>query len=332
MIGRELTQLPCLRRVEAPVRTFADAAKYFFDHADEIEAQVRRGYGFIFSGFPVKTAGEFGQLLKIVNPKFLPYTGAKVRQSSDGFEHLYRPTSTPRFRKNFLHNEMAYQRDIPPKIAFFCELPSPVGGESLLGDQRRVLASLRPGSRAKLVARKLKFVRCLVSETRLQNFLRTRLDALAIFPSWQMNFGTRDKGEVEASCRARGFDVVWTAADDLVISVVIDPVKAHPGEGEPIWVNNAHLFQLHKSVYGPALYYAFKAMSRVINKPLTLCYYGDGAPIEPEVVDDILRATEDNEFQIGLKSGEFIYAHNWAISHGRATFEGPRRVYFGLLQ
>ncbi|HEX4922728.1 MAG TPA: TauD/TfdA family dioxygenase [Bdellovibrionales bacterium] len=331
MIAREVSALPSLSRVESPVRTFDDAAKFFFDHAEDIDRAVQNGRGFVFSGFPVKTAGEFGRLLKIVNPNFLPYTGAKVRQSSEGFEHLYRPTSTPRFRKNFLHNEMAYQRDVPPKIAFFCELPSPVGGESLLGDQRRVLESLKPEFRARLLARKLKFVRCLANETKVQNFLRTRLDALAIFPSWQMNFETRDRSSVEATCRARGFDVEWTAGGDLVLSVVIDPVKPHPATGEPMWVNNAHLFQLHKSVYGPGLYYAFKTASRLINKPLTLCYYGDGAPIEPEVVDDILRATEENEFKIGLQAGEFIYAHNWTLSHGRTAFEGLRKVYFGLL-
>jgi hypothetical protein len=96
-------------------------------------------------------------------------------------------------------------------------------------------------------------------------------------------------------------------------------------------VNNAHLFQLHKSVYGPALYYAFKSLKHLSNKPLTLCYYGDGSPIESETVEEILRATEENELKVKLESGDFIYCHNWAISHGLTPFKGERKLYFGLL-
>jgi hypothetical protein len=291
---------------------------------------VTNGFGLLFQNFKVKTITEFDLLSKNFHRPFLPYTGAKVRISSDKIFDHYRPTSTPPFRKNFLHNEMAYQRDIPTRIMFFCEKMAPLGGESLLGDQRKVFESIPLEYREKLLSKKLKFVRCLINRSKLHDFLSKRLDLFATFPSWQNNLQTEDKMEAAKICEVAGFEVAWTSKNDLVISVLVDPVMPHPVTKELMWVNNAHLFQVHSKVYGKAIYYMAKIYQSLSKKPMTLCYYGDGTPIEKEVVSAILEATEKNEFAYLLKNGEFIYCHNQCISHGRKTFQGPRSLYFSL--
>lgn len=291
---------------------------------------VSDGFALLFQNFKVKNISEFDLLSKNFNLSFLEYTGAKVRISSGKIFDHYRPTSTPPFRKNFLHNEMAYQKNIPTRIMFFCEKMAPLGGESLLGDQRKVFESIPKDYREKLMTKKLKFVRCLINKSKTHDFLSKRFDLFATFPNWQNNLQTEDKAEATKICEAAGFVVEWTKQNDLLISVLIDPVMSHPITKELMWVNNAHLFQVHSKVYGKAIYTLAKLYKKFSNKPMTLCYYGDGTPIEEEVVSAILDATEKNEFSYLLKNGEFIYCNNQCISHGRKTFKGPRSLYFSL--
>lgn len=308
----------------------SQVGEYLKSNRDIINDGVKKGMSFYFKGFPLKTAGEYEEVLRELNSNFLPYTGAKVRRESDSSQVLYQPTSTPGFRKNFLHNEMAYQQDIPPIITVFCEKPGK-GGETLIGDQRQVWKSIRADYREKLMDKKIKFVRSLINKSKLHDYMSTHFDFMATFPSWQNNFKTDDKVQVENQLRERGFDVEWSKSNDLSFSIVIDPFKLHPDTEEKMWVNNSHLFQLHPKVYGRFLYSVFKFYLSFSNRPMTVALYGDGTPIEPEVVTNILEATNTNEIAVPLKAGEFIYANNWTCGHGRRTFSGERRLYFGLL-
>ncbi len=316
----------CDSNVQSPV----EVGDFLESNKEIINDGVKKGMSFYFKGFPVSNAKEYESALKKLNPNFLPYTGAKVRKESELSSVLYRPTSTPGFRKNFLHNEMAYQPEIPPIITVFCEQPGR-GGETLLGDQRAVWKSIRADYREKIVTKKLKFVRTLVNKSRTHDFMSNNFDFMATFPSWQNNFNSSDKDEVRNQLVTSGFEVDWTDKDDLIFSCVIDPFKEHPETGERMWVNNSHLFQLHPKVYGRLLYTMFKMYLSTSSRPMTTCLYGDGEKIEPEVITNILEATNNNEVPVALKKGEFIYANNWTCGHGRKTFSGERRLYFGLL-
>jgi len=315
---------------DAHIKTPKEVGDFLESNKEIINDGVKKGMSFYFKGFPITNSAEYENALKKLNPHFLAYTGAKVRKESELSSVLYQPTSTPGFRKNFLHNEMAYQPEIPPVITVFCEQPG-IGGETLLGDQRSVWNSIRADYREKLITKKLKFVRTLVCKSRLHDFMSKNFDFMATFPSWQNNFNTTDREEVRNKLTGAGFEVEWTEKNDLIFSCVIDPIKLHPETGEKMWVNNSHLFQLHPKVYGRFLYSMFKMYLSTSSRPMTTCLYGDGEKIEPEVISNILEATNKNEVSIALKKGEFIYANNWTCGHGRKTFSGKRRLYFGLL-
>lgn len=295
-----------------------------------IEAEVAAGKAVVFRGFPVAALEEFHGLISCLNPDLVPYSGAKVQNADDPAVRLYSPTSTPPHRKNFLHNEMAYQRDVPSRITIYCQRPAPRGGESLLGDQREVYRRIRPASREKLERRGLRFVRYLKDRTRLHAFLTRHLDVFALLPSWQGNLGTEDRAAAQARCEAEGFECEWTADGGLLITCEVSPTRPHPVDGEPMWVNNAHLFQLHRAVFGSALTALFSLFYRLTGTPRTTCTYADGAPIEPAVTEDILAATEAAEVPVPLRAGDFVYANNLALGHGRTVFSGPRRLYFGV--
>jgi hypothetical protein len=228
---------------------------------------------------------------------------------------------------------MAYKKDIPAKIALYCETPASIqGGETILGDQRKMYLSLSKETRTHIEKKKLKFVRFLINERIHHSFLSKRFDLFSIFPSWQNNFHTNDKDIVEKKCKEDGYDVEWTKKGDLLISTIISPVKLHPKTNEKIWVNNAHVFQLHKDVFGRWIYYFFTLFFWLTKLPKTTCYYGDGSKLEDKVVKEIIEATNNNEIEILLAKGDFVYANNQTISHGRKTFKGKRSLYFSLLE
>jgi hypothetical protein len=340
MLKFEIKDLPsstCIKILTGPGRdthVSLEALLVFFKfHKDQIELLINQGNAIYFKDFPINSAVEFGKILKTLNNKLIPYTGAKVRSPhTDDYEFLYSPTSTPNFRKNFLHNEMAYKIDIPAKIALYCEIQAPIGGESILGDQRQMYLLLSSQTRKKLEEKKLKFVRFLINEQRHHSFLSKKFDLLSIFPSWQNNFQTTDKKLVEQKCKEDGYEVEWTNKGHLLIWTIIEPIKYHPVTKEKIWVNNAHVFQLHKDVFGPWIYYLFTIFFWIFKLPKTTCYYGDGSKLEDEVVKEILTATATNEKEILMTPGDFIYANNQTISHGRQTFKGPRKLFFSLLE
>jgi hypothetical protein len=228
---------------------------------------------------------------------------------------------------------MAYQTDIPSRLILYCDRPAKAGGESLLGDARKIFLSIKPEYRERLEARKLKFVRVLINETRLNRYLGKRCSLFALTPTWQSALGTCDRGDAERKCRAKSFDVEWTDDGHLRLSTVISPVRRHPWTGEKLWVNNAHLFQLHPRVFGVLMTHLFRAYFKLTDRPMTTCVYADNdAPLEKDVIDNILDAGEANSVVLPLKHGDLVYLDNHAVSHGRLPFRGKRRLWFAMFE
>ncbi len=305
---------------------------FFKKHAVIIEEYVATGGGLYFKNLPIETKQDFFNYMSIFSSKWLEYSGAKVRSEAEDQRYLYAPTSTPPFIKNYIHNEVAYQKNIPEKICLFCDLQSEIGGESLISCQAKMVEELPKDLLEEFKQKKISFHRVLVSETPFQRWVTKNFSFAATFPSWQKNFATEDKSVVEKKLAEQGFDWEWTEKNDLISKVVIDPLKKCPTTGRDLWVNNAHLFQLNKKVYGFFLYNLFKLFFIFSKKPKTSSYYGDDSEIPEFRINQILEATERVEIPLKLTQGDALYFHNWAFGHGRYTFKGKRRLYFGLLE
>ena len=312
------------------VSTRSEASAYLAEVRDEVRQQVAAGKAYWFRGFPARTMRAFHDLIRVLDDGLLAYSGAKVQNADEAAIRLYSPTSTPPRLKNFLHNEMAYQRDVPAALTIFCERAAPQGGESLVSDQREVYRAIPEGVRETLERRRLRFVRYLRNRTPLLAFLTRHSDFFALMPSWQGNLGTEDRDEAQELCESRGFEVEWTRDGGLLLTCVMDPSRPHPVTGEPMWCNNAHLFQPSDRVYGRAFATLARAYFAATGAPMTTCYYGDGEPFEEATTTAIIDATEACEHALPLQAGDFVYANNHAIGHGRTVFQGPRKLYFGI--
>ncbi len=93
---------------------------------------------------------------------------------------------------------------------------------------------------------------------------------------------TDDPNQVEAFCRAANIQCEWKAGNRLRTRAVHPATVRHPRTGRSLWFNQAALF--HISTLEPAVRGALLAEFSEDDLPLN-AYYGDGAPIEDEVVE-----------------------------------------------
>lgn len=303
------------------------------DNRERIDGWLAEHGAILFTGFPVTNKEEFGRALRAIDDRTREYIGgAKVRREIEDDRVIYAPSSVPRYVKNQLHCEVGYQPRLPGKVIFFCQRPSPRGGESLLGDTRRIYQSMPKDLRERFETKGLRFERCLPRSSRWQRRLARYTKMLAVAVNWDVQFGTPDRTEVERQCRETGHEFRWTESDDLLISARVPAAVDHPRSGERCWTNSAHLFQANRRVYGWLMWSMIKLFFLVSRKPMSRCVYADGTPITAREVDQILDTFDRNTVEYKMRAGDVMLVDNIRVMHGRNTFRGPRKLMFAMYE
>lgn len=282
-------------------------------HRQELEEALLRHGGVLFRGFPVLTVEAFQDLLSRLWGSLLTYSYRSTPRS-DVSGNIYTSTEYPADQWIPQHNEMSYTREWPLKIAFLSLVVAQEGGATPIADSRRVYQSLDPAMRDELARRQVMYV-------------RNYSEALDL--PWQAVFQTDDRAEVEAFCQRAGIEWQWRGPDRLRTVQVCQAVASHPVSGEPVWFNQAHLF--HVSNLPAAVRESLLAAVGEDELPRNT-YYGDGAPLEPEVLAEIRRVYEQESVSFPWQAGDVLLLDNMLASHGRAPFSGSRRVVVGMAQ
>lgn len=278
-----------------------------------IESQLLQHGGLLFRGFSVQGAPEFEQFLKAVSGELLEYTYRSTPRSQvEG--NIYTSTEYPAEQSIPLHNELSYTRSWPLKIGFFCVQPALEDGRTPIADSRKVLTRLSSQVRQRFAATGVMYVR---------NY-REGLDL-----PWQTVFQTEDRSVVEQYCRQAGIEWEWVSSQHLRTRQVCQAIASHPQTGETVWFNQAHLF--HVSSLPPAVQESLLATLSEIDLPRNT-YYGDGSPIELEVLDEIHQAFAAETVSFPWQAGDVLLLDNMLTAHGRTPFVGPRRVLTGMAQ
>ncbi|KAJ9465713.1 Dapdiamide synthesis protein DdaC [Diplonema papillatum] len=206
----------------------------------------------------------------------------------------------------------------PNLILLFCEsAPVEGGGEWPVGNARKITAELRPDV--------------------FEKFERLGARYSLYYPSVNSPEGTRynnwetnllpTKEETENYLKDRGYEVEWVEDGGLRYSQVFPAVRTHPKTGEKLWFNQIHAH--HKSFYEchPAFDSCKSEMAAKNHWPVD-CQYGDGSPIEQDVLDHIREVVWRNCVGITPKTGDLLVCDNWLALHGRISFPaGERKVF-----
>jgi alpha-ketoglutarate-dependent taurine dioxygenase len=142
-------------------------------------------------------------------------------------------------------------------------------------------------------------------------------------------FQTTDRAAVQDYCRSVNIAVEWRDDTRLRTRHVGPAIVKHPRTGEEVWFNHATFF--HVSTLAPTIRQALLTAFAEDELPQNT-YYGDGTPIEPEVLDVLRAAYEQAMVVFPWQPGDVLLLDNMLAMHGRQPFVGPRRVVVGMAE
>ena len=277
-----------------------------------IASELLRHGAILFRGFPVTRAQQFRHLVDALSGGAVPYD-ERSSPRTEVMENIYTSTDYPSEQSILPHNEHSYAITFPRKLYFWCEVAAPQGGETPLGDTRKIFAGIRGSVVNKFLDKGWMYVRNFTSHFGL---------------TWQTAFQTGDRAEVEDYCRKAAIEWEWTR-EGLRTRQVRPAVARHPETGELLWFNHATFF--HISSVEPNLRAALLAEYEERDLPNNT-YYGDGTPIEEWVADHLRQAYEDAMVSFRWEPGDVILIDNMLTAHARASFVGPRRILCAMAE
>ncbi|MEB1300196.1 TauD/TfdA family dioxygenase [Xanthomonas campestris pv. campestris] len=284
---------------------------WFALHAESLNRTLHTHGALLLRGFSVAGPGEFGAIVRGLGDA-LPYVYRSTPRTEVAAE-IYTSTEYPASEQIPLHNENAYASSWPLRIAFHCVLAAERGGATPIADSRRVLAALDPAVRQRFEDRGVMYVRNFHGSVDL---------------SWQTAFQTERREDVESYCRAAGIGFEWRDGGRLRTRQVCPAIRIHPGNGQAVWFNQAHLF--HPSALEPSAEAALRAAFAEDDLPRNACY-GDGSPIEADALESIREAFGSQIRRFDWVADDVLLLDNMLYAHGRDPFCGARRVHVGMV-
>lgn len=285
-----------------------DPFRWIYDYKGMLEEQLLKYGGVLLRNFNVRAVSEFNKIVQIISPNLLDYVYRSTPRTRLGGK-IYTATEYPADRIIPLHNENAYSRSWPEKIFFFSILVADQGGETPIVDSRHVYNRIDPQVKDRFEEKGVLYVR---------NY-RLGMDL-----SWQEVFQTRNREEVESYCTKNDITFAWDCGpSELITRQVCQASLVHPQTQEKVWFNQAHLF--HVSSIDPESKESLMKEYGLDYLPRN-AFYGDGSPLEEEVLNHIRRIYEDEKIVFGWKRGDIMVLDNRLMAHGRQPFKGERKV------
>jgi len=278
-----------------------------------IEEKVLAHGALLFRGFGIDDVDAFERFTAAASGSLIEY---KERSSprSDVGDKVYTSTDYPAEQEIFPHNEHSYSRVFPLKIFLGCLIPAETGGATPLVDCRELYRRIDPEVRRRFEEKGYMYVR---------NFG----DGFGL--PWQTVFQTEDRDAVEAYCVKAGIQCEWKDDSHLRTRQVRPAVARHPKSGEELWFN--HLTFFHVSTLAPSIRQALLAEYAEEDLP-NHTYYGDGTPIEPQVIAHLQQTYVDQMIRFEWQKGDVVLVDNMLTAHARDSFSGPRKVVFAMAE
>lgn len=296
-----------------PAVESVDLIHWARQHRDHLEQKVLQYGAVLFRNFGITSLESFNELIGALSPGALEYMfRASPRTRVGG--NIYTSTDYPADQMIFPHNEHSYSPRFPLRLFFYCDQPAETGGETPIGSTRRVMELIRPEIRERFRERRILYV-------------RNYGDGFGL--PWQSVFQTDDRTEVEAYCASVGIEVEWKVNNRLRTRQVGPAIVRHPRTGEEVWFNHGTFF--HLSTLPPAIRDSLATNFAAGDLPNNT-FYGDGDPIEPEVLDELRAVYLQSLVRFNWQRGDILFIDNMLAVHGREPFTGQRRILTGMAE
>ena len=148
--------------------------------------------------------------------------------------------------------------------------------------------------------------------------------------SWTEVFETDCKEEVKKKCIENEFAWRWLCNDWLEIKQTRPALHTHPLTNETVWFNQAHLYDFNPRLLGVKRYIGAKLFYLRKTTRLHEIEFSDGSPLSRRDLYAILDNLEKNTVKFPWKKGDVLVLDNILSMHGRAPFQGKRRILTSL--
>jgi alpha-ketoglutarate-dependent taurine dioxygenase len=282
-----------------------------------LAAALLRAGALLFRGWAVDSLDAFSAVVTAFSAteERFGYAGGASPRRGLGGRGLYSSTEYPPDMWLGLHNELSYAGVQPRRLFFFCQVAPEQGGETTLADSRRILAALDSDLVAEFRARRLTYIRNL-SPIAGSGY------------GWPDAFETGDAGEAETRARALGAEVEWRPHGVMRVSQTRPATALHPKTGQEVWFNQADGF--HPSALTAAAYAEQIALCGAEEDFRLNVTFGDGGAIPLSSLAHIREVLRAQTIAHRWRKGDIVVLDNRLAAHGRAPFEGPRKIALAM--
>ncbi|RXV64363.1 peptide synthase [Burkholderia stabilis] len=271
-----------------------------------IDARLPDTGALLFRGLPIADRAGFDAFMQVLGYAPHGYDGGIAVRARDA-RYTYVASQEDSRITMAPHNEMAYLPNPPRKVFFFCAAAADEGGEVPINDVRHAAGQIPDQVLARFERRRIGYHRYLPRES-----TPTQI-------GWMDTFGVRDRDAVDALMRDKGYDHRWLDDAGLGYGYTHDAFLDDPAGGAPLWFNqvtelNATYWRSHP---------LFPSDWDDTRYPATTTY-GDGEPIDPELVTELRAALWHTSRAVAMRPGDVLVLDNIYVQHGRFAFSGPR--------
>ncbi|HTG35432.1 MAG TPA: TauD/TfdA family dioxygenase [Thermoanaerobaculia bacterium] len=290
-----------------------DLTSWARSHRERIDELLLQHRALLFRGFGVKSADELHDFVAASSSgDLLQYRDRSTPRYEVG-EKVYVSTIYPAAERIRPHNEGTYWMAWPLRIYFCCLQAPQQGGETPICDVRKVYQRIDPEIRKTFERKRIMYVR---------NYNQ------GIGLTWQEAYQATDRAEVEEYGRANRIEIEWRQDERLRTRQIRPAVRKHPVTGESLWFNHGAFF--HISSQEPAVRAELQASFTEEDLPYNT-YYGDGTPIEDEVIAHIREAYDREKVIFPWLPGDVLILDNMTVAHAREPYAGERKVIVAMV-
>lgn len=300
-------QLPLVIEAEKKKKSAHALADLALSNKAQIQENLLQHGAILFRGFDVASVAEFENFVSEYSGKpFFNYAGGVSPRNalSDG---VYTSTEYPSDLPLSLHNELSYSDIFPEHLYFFCLTAPQFGGETTLGDSRRIIKHISPKTVGLFKYKRVCYERNLSGDK-------------GSGYSWQDAFETDSKEQVKQRCNDLRADFKWNPDNSLCLSQIGPATKNHPKTGEEVWFNQAEGF--HHSI--------LPENSWQQETPRLDSSFGDGSPICLTTLTSIRDVMQKETIKHKWQKGDILLIDNILTAHGRMPFTGLRKIALAM--
>ncbi|MDC8640403.1 MULTISPECIES: TauD/TfdA family dioxygenase [Xanthomonas] len=300
-------ELPIFVTPKRPI----DLAAWLAAAAPSLHALADTRGALLFRGFSVHGAVDMERCVRNLIGEPMDYReNTSPRTAVRG--NIRTSTDYPETETILLHNEHSYSRLFPMRVFFHCTVPASSGGNTPIADCGGVQRRIDPA---------------IVQRFRERGWLYVRNFVAEVGQSWQTVYQCEDRDTLERLLDDADIGFEWNAAGRLRTRILRPAESRHPTTGESLWLN--HLLFWHFSSLDLQMQRMIRSEFGESELPHQT-YYGDGEPIEEDVLANIREAYEQERRAFAWQAGDLLMLDNMKVAHGRDAYVGPRNLLFAM--